>query len=63
MKYADDTIAAISTPIGQGGIGIVRISGPASLDVAARIFRPRRNKPVSSADSFSVMYGHIEHCG
>jgi tRNA modification GTPase len=59
MKYADDTIAAISTPVGPGGIGIVRISGSGSLDVAARIFRPKRNKPVSSADSFSVMYGHI----
>ena len=34
------TIAAIATPIGSGGIGVVRISGPAAVDVAARVFRP-----------------------
>ncbi len=37
---APDTIAAISTPMGEGGIGIVRISGPAARAVAARLFRP-----------------------
>lgn len=36
----NETIAAISTPVGEGGIGIVRISGPASLGVAATVFRP-----------------------
>ena len=35
-----DTIAAIATPIGSGGIGVVRISGPAALELAARVFRP-----------------------
>lgn len=35
-----DTIAAIATPIGSGGIGVVRVSGPMALDVAARVFRP-----------------------
>ncbi|MDR3295874.1 MAG: tRNA uridine-5-carboxymethylaminomethyl(34) synthesis GTPase MnmE [Clostridiales Family XIII bacterium] len=35
-----DTIAAISTPPGEGGIGIVRMSGPAAAAVLARIFRP-----------------------
>jgi tRNA modification GTPase len=59
MKYADDTIAAISTPVGQGGIGIVRISGPGSLAIADRIFHSRRKKPASHAGSFSVRYGHI----
>src|SRR5690349_9546268 len=37
--YSDDTIAAISTPPGRGGIGIVRISGPASLQIATSFFR------------------------
>lgn len=36
--YSDDTIAAISTPPGRGGIGIVRISGPTSLQVATSLF-------------------------
>lgn len=37
-----DTIAAISTPPGQAGIGIVRLSGPQAQTIAARIFRPHR---------------------
>ena len=37
----DDTIIAISTPPGHGGLGIVRLSGPESLQVAKKIFRPR----------------------
>ena len=42
MRFENDTIAAISTPVGQGGIGIVRISGPLSFDIADRIFRPKK---------------------
>ncbi|MDN5312692.1 MAG: tRNA modification GTPase [Thermoanaerobacteraceae bacterium] len=37
----EDTIAAISTPLGEGGIGIVRISGEKSFDIARRIFSPK----------------------
>jgi tRNA modification GTPase len=36
--FSDDTIAAISTPPGRGGIGIVRLSGPVSLQIATTIF-------------------------
>jgi tRNA modification GTPase len=38
----DDTISAIATPIGEGAIAIVRVSGPQALDVASRLFRFRR---------------------
>jgi tRNA modification GTPase len=41
--YATDTIAAISTALGEGGIGIVRISGAEALDIMKRIFRPLKN--------------------
>jgi tRNA modification GTPase len=41
MLY-DDTIAAIATPPGEGGIGIVRVSGPQSLDILQRMFVPER---------------------
>ena len=44
--YSDDTIAAISTPPGRGGIGVVRLSGPASLQIAAAIFQPASNAPL-----------------
>ena len=59
MRFENDTIAAISTPVGQGGIGIVRISGPLSLDIADRIFRPKKAGPPSTARHASLLYGHI----
>ena len=46
--YLRDTIAAISTPVGEGGIGIVRISGPASLPIARSIFRAKSNGGLKS---------------
>jgi tRNA modification GTPase len=39
----DDTIVAIATPPGRGGIGVVRISGPVALDVAAKVLTYRRS--------------------
>ena len=38
--YANDTIAAIASPVGTGGVGIVRVSGPAAGGILARIFLP-----------------------
>ena len=58
MRFEGDTIAAISTPIGQGGIGIVRISGPKSIDIVHRIFLPAK-AGVSKALSRSLLLGHI----
>ena len=59
MNYPDDTIAAISTPVGQGGIGIVRLSGPGAIDIAYRIFRSKKNEKPSDAPSHKMLYGHI----
>lgn len=38
----DDTIIAISTPVGHGGLGIVRLSGKKSLSIARKIFKPKK---------------------
>jgi len=46
---ATDTIAAISTPPGRGGIGIVRLSGPLSASIAAQLVSPRQ--PLKHAHS------------
>ena len=46
MFSTDDTIVAIATPPGRGGIGVVRISGPARTSIAAR--DPRRAAPARS---------------
>lgn len=45
----NDTIAAISTPIGEGGIGIVRISGEKSIDILTKIFLPSNPSLKSNA--------------
>jgi tRNA modification GTPase len=57
----DDTIAAVSTPAGEGGIGIVRMSGPESLAVADRIFAPARpdGPRPSECAAYTTHYGHI----
>ena len=44
MQEGEETIAAIATPVGQAGIGIVRLSGPRSLSIASKIFRPRKGR-------------------
>ena len=53
-----DTIAALATPLGVGGIGVVRVSGPAALSIAQRVFvRPRR--AVTHLESHRVYYGFV----
>lgn len=42
----NDTIAAVSTPLGEGAIGIVRLSGPQAREILAAIFRPARPGPL-----------------
>jgi tRNA modification GTPase len=55
----NDTIAAISTPVGIGGIGIIRISGKDSLKIADKIFiSPNSIKP-SSFKTYTTHYGTI----
>jgi tRNA modification GTPase len=53
----DDTIAAIATPLGQAGLGIVRISGPNSFKIADKIFQGILRP--SEAKSHTVHYGKI----
>jgi tRNA modification GTPase len=48
--YSDDTIAAISTPPGRGGIGVVRLSGPAALEIATSISRSESGAQISAAN-------------
>jgi len=45
----DDTIAAISTAVGEGGIGIVRMSGPDAQDILRQLFRPSLGVPRDSS--------------
>src|SRR5262245_29471338 len=50
----EDTICAIATPAGEGGIGIVRLSGSRALAVAERIVRLRSGRPLASVKSHTL---------
>jgi len=55
----NDTICAISTPLGISGIGIVRISGPDTYRIIERIFRPAGKTGLRRLPSHSVRYGYV----
>jgi tRNA U34 5-carboxymethylaminomethyl modifying GTPase MnmE/TrmE len=57
MYYKNDTIVAISTPIGIGGIGIIRISGNNAENIAKKIFKPKNH--VKSLKNFRLYLGYI----
>ncbi|MDL2057321.1 tRNA uridine-5-carboxymethylaminomethyl(34) synthesis GTPase MnmE [Limosilactobacillus reuteri] len=52
----NDTIAAISTPVGEGGISIIRISGDDAVKVAQRIYK---GKNLAKVTTHTINYGHI----
>lgn len=55
----DDTIAAVSTPIGEGGIGIVRLSGSDAVTIADSLFHSPRGTRLTDAASHTIHYGAI----
>ena len=57
----DDTIAAIATALGEGGLAVIRISGPKALDVADRAFAPAGKGSVkpSAAATHTIHFGHV----
>ena len=57
----NDTIAAIATPYGSGGIGVIRISGPKAFDIASKIFSKTKNRAcrIIKLDSHRVYHGYI----
>jgi tRNA modification GTPase len=56
-QSADDTIVAIATPMGEGGIGVVRLSGPDALAIAARLFRSASGSDPARFPSHTVHLG------
>ncbi len=55
----NDTVAAISTPYGRGGIAVIRLSGPDAFAVADRVFLPRSGKPLSETPLRTAQFGDI----
>ncbi len=61
----DDTIAAIATPLGEGGLAVIRISGPGALAVADKSFVPlgKSAVPPSAAPTHTIHYGKVMRHG
>lgn len=58
--YREDTIAAISTAMSDGGIGIIRISGPEAIEIGKKVFVPvRKEKDLSLLPSYTAAYGSV----
>ncbi len=62
-KGFDDTIAAIATPMGLGGIAIVRLSGKGALSVLEKIFADGLRRPASGWPGFTARHGWIARAG
>ena len=62
-KGLEDTIAAIATPPGQGGIGIVRISGKEAISVADRVLRLQGAQTLAAGRTHTLYYGHVVQDG
>lgn len=54
-----DTIAAISTPFAQGGIGIIRISGADAKKVASKVFRSIAGKDIEKLAGYTALFGFV----
>jgi len=61
--YEETTIAAIATSPGEGGIGIIRISGEEAAAVADRIFHTKKLKSFTEAEPYRMYFGHVEKEG
>ena len=60
-----DTIAAVATPLGEGGLAVLRVSGPTAVEVGDAVFVPAgsRSQRPSEAASHTVHYGHVVRSG
>lgn len=54
-----DTICAIATALGEGGIAIIRISGDKVLDIIAKVFKSVKNDDIKNMKTYTMKYGHI----
>ena len=59
LNTNEDTIAAIATPLGEGGVGMIRVSGPQAFELADRIFESKKGLKASQQKSYTAQYGWI----
>ena len=59
MDRLEQTICALATPPGEGGIAVIRVSGPDAYPIVEKIFVPvRANRRVADAKGYTAMLGH-----
>src|SRR5215469_15869187 len=61
--HLDDTIAAIATPLGEGGLAVLRISGTDALSLTDKIFNPAGNTKPSTAQTHTIHFGKVVRDG
>jgi tRNA modification GTPase len=54
-----DTIAAVATSLGEGGIAIIRVSGSNALQIVSKIFKGKNDKDIKDIKSYTMRYGFI----
>ena len=54
-----DTITAISTPLGEGGVSTVRISGENAFEIAKEVFKSKNNKDLSKMQGYTAAFGKV----
>lgn len=57
-----DTICSISTPMGTGGIAVIRVSGENSFEICEKIFKSEFNKKISQMSGYTIALGNISDC-
>ena len=59
IQYDEGTIVALSTPVGTGGVAVIRMSGPQAMEIADRVFVSAFGKKICKAKSHKALYGWI----
>ena len=59
MQSPQDTIAAIATPLGEGGLGVIRVSGTKAIPIVQSIFVSPKVKDLSKAATHTCHFGTI----
>ncbi len=57
--FQEDTISAVATAVGEGGIGIIRLSGSKAVEVAEALFRPLDGRTLNELPSHQLVYGNV----
>ena len=57
--FMDDTICAVATPVGEGGVGIIRVSGSRAIDVASHLIRPRNDHSLHQLENHRLYVSDI----